>query len=69
MPLENLKPYTNCITDMPQLMHHNNHFQNNFHYGHNYQNNSIIHFNNVKNVQKLVQSINSQFSKIFISSG
>jgi hypothetical protein len=54
---------------MPQLMHHNNHFQNNFHYGHNYQNNSIIHFNNVKNVQKLVQSINSQFSKIFISSG
>jgi len=53
--LENLKPYKNS-NEMP-LLHHQN--------GFGYQ--TIPPVNNIQNVHKLVQSVNAQFSKIFVN--
>jgi hypothetical protein len=44
------------------LLHHQNSF--------GFQaNNSMLPVNNIQNVHKLVQSINAQFSKIFVNIG
>jgi hypothetical protein len=70
--LENLKAYThsnsNDMSLMPGHMGHGGglHYNNQFNQLHPvYYHNT----NNVQNVQKIVLSINTQFSKIFVNSG
>jgi hypothetical protein len=52
------------------MMHHHSHYlSNTLNTNNNNSNFPGYNFNLVQNVQKLVQSINSQFSKIFINTG
>lgn len=59
--IENLKPYKSGGSDGPMMHHGNNGF---YHNG-----SSMFHVSGVQNVHKLVQSVNVQFSKIFVNIG
>ena len=83
MPLENLKAYNNhsgnsIHSNNPNDSHHGHHLANASGSYHGQQQlqqqHTAFHGNgngagHLQNVHKLVQSINVQFSKIFISSG
>jgi len=75
--LENLKAHNNSsVNELSSSMHHGVHHSNHSSNGLNqyFHNNQIqsnfgINNNNTQNVHKFVQSINAQFSKIFVNSG
>jgi len=74
VPLENLKAHnTNNVNEITSSMHHGNRNASNNgvnQYFHNNQiQSSFCNANNTQNVHKFVQSINVQFSKIFVNSG
>jgi hypothetical protein len=65
--IENLKPYKSGGIDGSMMHHAGNGFVAN--YQQNNNSGSMFHVSNVQNVHKLVQSVNVQFSKIFINTG
>ena len=67
--MENLKAHNNSNVNEITSSIHNGGGHHTNQYFHNNQSSFGINNNNAQNVHKFVQSINAQFSKIFVNSG